>query len=256
MNLPYLAPNAGELFDQAPEDIQDLIAGGEVNNATVVLGKIYKLPVSQYVDLSNIISFIMVGAIKPEDAVRALMDTFGLPEDQAISLAKDMDTSILEKARIQVLGKPATDMVTLTFPEGRSPDELRKEILDTTKRESVFVKPDEKKDAFSALQNPQATQAAKKNVFAPAGSRTQLLEQLQMLDTIPSDDEIAERLKKIQEQIGAMSDKDERALESPIALSEVMSGGEEKVAEPKTMPATYSKAPTQYNVDPYREVVE
>ena len=254
MDTPsYIATNLEELFDKAPKDIQDLIYGDTVNNATATLGKIYRIPVSSYVALSNIISFIMIGALKPEDAVRAIVDILGLSQEDAQKLAEDMEKSILEKARISLLGKSPKDMVTLTFQEGRSEDDLRKEIMDTTKKESVFAQRDEAKEAV--MVTPSAT-SPKKNVFAPAGSRTQLLEQLQVLDTIPNDEEIAERLKKIQEQISGISAQEDRSLESSVALQEFMPKGESSVAQPETQAATYSKAPTKYNVDPYREVAE
>lgn len=252
MNPSYIAKNLDELFDSCPLDIQELIYGGEVNSATAVLGKIYALPVGKYTVLANIITFIMIGALKPEDVLQALVDMLGVTEDEAFRLAQDMEKSILEKARIKILGKSSEDMVTLTFGEGRTPDDLRKEILDTTKKESVFAEADASKEMV--METPTPT-SSKKNVFAPAGSRTQLLEQLQMLDTIPNDAEIETRLQKIREQISGMSPQEE-ASQPKAPLANFMSQGDGSVTVPEQKPATYSRAPTQYNVDPYREVVE
>jgi hypothetical protein len=250
----YIAYDIDDLLEQAPPDIQELISGTEVNNATAILGKLYKIPVSSYVALSNIISFILIGALKPEDAVRAIVDILELPEEEAYKLAADLDKTILEKARISILGKSPKDMVTLTFQEGRSPNELRKEILDTTKHEAVPIStpPVPIETISTPLPPPPIAEPAKKTAIA--GSRSQLLEQLQILDAIPDDEEITQRLKKIQEQITGMTVPDERALEPKVALQEFMpKEGEEGAVAAESKSASYSKAPTQYNVDPYRE---
>ena len=125
-------------------------------------------------------------------------------------------------------------------------EELRKEILDTTKRPEVKV------------DIPVDTSQKIQQVNLQPGSRSQLLEQLQVLETIPNDDEVEERLNKIKEQIASIDSKgDERALDSNIALQEFMFGEEgNTVAKASTKSATYSTAPTKYNVDPYREIGE
>ena len=253
-NPSYIATNQDDLFDQSPADIQELIHGDEVNNVTAILGKLYKVPVSSYIALSNIISFILIGALKPTDVVRAIVDILSLSEEDAYKLAADLDKTILEKARISILGKSPKDMVTLTFQEGRSPDELRKEILDTTKREPAPVS-NQNQPSIPATVSPAPSPA--KKATAVVGSRSQLLEQLQILDTIPNDEEVSERLKKIQEQISGIEAKDERALDSNIALQEFMPhAGDDKAVEAEAQTASYSKAPTKYNIDPYREASE
>lgn len=243
-NPSYIANNIEELIAAAPEETKQLIVGDAVNSATATLGKIYKIPVSSFVALENIIVFILIGALKPEDVLRAIKDLLGLSDEDSYLLARDMEKSILEKARVKILGKPETDMVTLTFPEGRSPEDLRKELLDTTKRTPDPVPEHPKKPVAKSVVTP--------------GSRPQLLEQLQVLDTIPKDEEIAERLKKIQEQIAGMKENESRDLESPVALQEFMPQNEvAPIPTPQEeQPATYSRAPTHYNVDPYREVAE
>lgn len=267
----YIAKNIDDLLDEAPPYIQELLESDEIGKTVVVLGKIYKIPVDAYVNLSNIISFILIGALKPEDVTRALTELVKVTPEDAVKLAQDLDKSILEKARIKILGKAPTEMVELTFKEGRSAEDLRKEILDTTKRESALVKeqsssPLPKDTAAPAPAEtpvppavaevpPSATETAEKTNLA--GSRSQLLEQLRVLDDIPDDEEITARLAKIQEQIASIDKKDSSLLEPKIPLQNFMFG--EKAAdlvEPDTRPATYSKAPTKYNVDPYREQVE
>lgn len=249
MNPSYIAKNQDELFDKASVDIQQLIEGGEVNNATAILGKAYDIPVSSYVALSNIISFILIGALKPENVVTAIVDILKLPQDQAFKLAEDLDKSILEKARVKILGKPEEDVVTLSFPEEGSKDELRKEILDTTKRESGFVKDQ---------SAPQENTEQKKESYMSPGSHTQLLEQLQLIGQIPDDEEINSRLNSIKEQMAVIDSKSKNSLDSTnIPKANYLFGDKgTEIAPVEGKTSSYSKAPTKYNVDPYREIAE
>ena len=83
-----------------------------------------------------------------------------------------------------------------------------------------------------------------------------MLEQLQLLDSIPNDEEIGTRLEHIKEQLAALNTEESPELENRVALQEFMFG--EKGAtqvEAAEKSATYSKAPVKYNVDPYRETV-
>ena len=247
MNPSYIAANQDELFDKASPDIQGLILGEEVNTTTAILGKVYKIPVSSYVALENIISFILIGALQPKDVVHAIQDILELPEEEAYKLAQDLEKTILEKARIKILGKGTEDMVTLSFPGQQRPAaELRKEILDTTNREP----------ASPVVTTPPTP---RKPLVLTPGSRAQLLEQLQILGSIPSDEEVETRLSHIKDQIASIdSSAPTNELESPIALQEFMFGekGMAVVDANKPQTATYSKAPTQYNVDPYRELAQ
>jgi hypothetical protein len=245
MAFSYIAKNLDELFEKSPPEIQAILDSGEVDTTTAILGKVYKIPVSSYLALSNLISFILIGALQPENVLQAFEEMLSLTPDDAYKLAQDLDKSILEKARIKILGKTDKDMVTLSFVEGRTPDELRKEILDTTKRESAITK-------------EQVTEPTPRKPFViTPGSRSQLIDQLQILDAIPNDEEIAARLSHIQEQIAGIDKKDSRALDSNVPLEKFMLGAKsDEVAPPpkEEKAATYSRAPTKYNVDPYREV--
>ncbi len=245
MSTHYIADNSKELFEQAPDSIKSLIKGGEVNDAAKALGAKYNIQIGFYQRLSNIISFTIIGAIQPNDVVLAIVDGLKLSEEEATSLAKDMESTILEKARSITLGKEEPDTVVLKFEGQRSPDELRKEILDTTKRESALV-------------IPQTSGVPKKPTAAAPGSRSQLLEQLQILSAIPNDAEVEERLGKIQEQINSIKKKeDDNLLDSKIALKSFMFGEKGKeVVEAKVKTATYSAPPTHYNLDPYRELTD
>lgn len=248
MNESYIITNKEELkvlFEQSPSEIKILIKGGEVKKASITLGQLYKLPIGNYTALSNIITCILIGALEPKNVVLALKDLVELSEEDATKLAQDLEKSILEKARTLTLGKSADGVAVLEFKGEKSPDELRKEILDTTKRES-------------ALMKPQSTPTPKKNSTVTPGSRSQLLEQLQILGAIPNDEEVEKRLSHIQEQISSIKKVEEsNTLESNIALKSFMFGEQGTATAPAVLKtATYSVAPTRYNLDPYREISE
>jgi hypothetical protein len=245
MSTPsYIANNLDELFEKASVEIQDLISDGEIEEATKTLSAAYKIDTAHQTPLSNIISFILIGAIDGDDVVQALQDLVEVSLDDAIHIATDLEHGILEKAHISLLKKSDGAIATLEFQGDKSKTELRKEILDTTKRESALAK--------SPVEG-----AAKKPMVIKPGSRSQLLEQLQVLGTIPNDEEIASRLSHIQEQITALKKEEEdSSLNSRIALKSFMFGEKGKATADPTIKTTYSVPPTRYTVDPYREVDE
>lgn len=245
----YILTNQKELFGLAPDEIKALIKGGEVTATTQALGKIHNIPVGMYIRLSNIISFVLIGALQPTDVVQALQDMIEMAPETATLLAEDLEHTIFEKARVILLGKDEAGVKTLTFEGEGSKEELRKAIMDTTKRDSAITK---------SPVTIGAPDAKKPTVVLTPGSRSQLLEQLQILGNIPNDEEIEARLKNIHEQIDSIKKEEEdNTLKSNIALKSFMFGEKGKdVADPRIQVATYSGAPTEYNVDPYRELAE
>ncbi len=240
----YISTNIDELVDQAPDNILDILAGDDIPQTTVILSSNYGIPVGKQELLSDIITYILIGALQPEDVVKAIVEMLELSEEEAIHLAEDLEQSILEKARVSVVKKEG-DIKKLEFQGERTKEELRAEIMDTTKRES-------------GINKSQAAKDAKKTTVITPGSRSQLMEQLQVIGSIPDDEEISERLKHIQEQIASIKKVEEdNSLESNIALKSFMFGdkGKETVS-PTNRPATYSVAPKEYNVDPYREIAD
>lgn len=233
------------LIDQASTEVQTLITGDDIGRTVAILGKLYGLPISSYILFENIITLTLLGAIPPTDVVSAIIEDLHLEEDKAFKMAQDLEKSIFEKARIAILGKPSTDLVTLTFEGEGNKEELRKKIMDTTKRDSGFTK-------------NQSTGVSKKGLIITPGSRSQLLEQLQVLDAIPDDDEVAARLHHIREQIQALEDKKGGDGLQISPEDDALIFGEKGNAPVDPIPkaASYSRAPTRYNVDPYREIAD
>lgn len=246
MSLPsYIASNLDELLDNAPDSTLELIASGEIEEATMTLAANYDIPVGNQQPLSDLISYILIGALQPSDAVKAIQEMVGVDNDTAIKIATDLEHSVLEHARVSLLNKNGEEVKTLEYQGQKTKEELRKEIMDTTKRES-------------GINKDQSGKPGKKTTVIAPGSRSQLLEQLQVIGSIPDDEEINERLKHIQEQISSIKKQEEdNTLHSNIALKSFMFGEKGKEAVTPTLrPATYSVAPNKYNVDPYREMAE
>lgn len=245
MTIPtYIATNPDELFEKASVEIQDLIGSGEVESTVATLSTTYKVPEELQTSLSNIISFILIGAIKSDDVVQALQDLVNVAPDTAIAIATDLEHGILEKAHMSLLKKETGAIATLEFQGEKSKEDLRKALLDTTKRESALTK------------SPLPAGAKKLPIVLTSGSRSQLLEQLNVLGTIPNDEEITERLSHIQAQIIALKKQEEdSSLDSKIALKSFMFGEKGKAtADSSVNKTTYSVPPTRYTLDPYREV--
>ena len=233
------------LFEKATPAVQELLLSDEVNKASAILGKLYSLPISKYLPLKNVITLLLLGAIEPKDAVSSLQTSLELDEDTAFKLATDLDKTILQKARVALMGEDVGEVKVLKVGENieEKKEELRKVILDTTKRESAIVKP------------PIKPGEKRPKKILVQGSRSQLVEQLNILGTIPDDDEIKARLEHIRSQI-QVPVEEEPPKPIPKELENMLSGGGQTVVVPKTRVATYSTAPTSYNIDPYREVAE
>ena len=123
------------LFAQANKEVQVYLLSNELDNAIAVLGKIHTLQIGKYLPLKNIITLILLGAIDPKEAVSHIQTSCELGEDEAYTLAKDLDETIFQKVRLSIIGKSTEDVKQLILTDSTpSKDELRKEILDTTKR--------------------------------------------------------------------------------------------------------------------------
>ncbi len=240
----YSNINIKELVGQASDHVLEVIGSGEIGKVTVTVASQYDIPVGRQVALSNVITYVLLGAVLPDDVVQALVDLVEVDETTATKIAQDLNTSLFQKVRNLVLNQ-GEEVKNLEYSGEKTKEELRKEIMDTTKRES-------------GLNKPQSSPQTKKTTVLAPGSRSQLLEQLQVIGSIPDDEEISERLKHIQEQISSIKkQEDDNTLKSNIALKSFMFGEKGKEAVTPTLrPATYSVAPKEYNVDPYREMPE
>lgn len=261
MNPTYIQGDPYELLETASPFIKELFTDGVPDAKASEIGESLKLPVESYNALSNLISFVLVGAIAPENIHKALLELVGVTEEEAVLVEKALEASVLQKVREVTLGKTTEKdaVATLTFKKEdastKKTAELRSEILDTTKRDQPKPKGEVSKDP--------------KGPPSPAsGSRNQLMEQLQLLGTIPNDEEVESRLKKIQDQIANLKVKEETITITENGETKEVTTVTNKVkmydfgensgrtVQARVKTATYSAAPTHYNVDPYREVAE
>ena len=246
----YIATNIGELYKSTPPHIIELINDNETRISVITLSNAYNIPENNRTALSNIILFILIEALQPANVIQALQELVEVSSEDAMKIATDLENGILKKANIPLFKKAEEEIKTLDFTGVASASELRQQILEKTKRDSGLLK----SQTIPVGQSKNTPD--KKLVILKPGSRTQLLEQLQILGTIPNDDEISVRLAHIQEQISLMKKEEEdTSLESKIALKSFMFGEKGKaVADAAVSKATYSVPPTKYNVDPYREI--
>ena len=234
-----------ELFEQSDPEIKKIIQGDELDKITTSLGELHKISIDNYVPLKNIIVLVLLGALHPEDIVSSLKESLQIDETSARSISSDLDKTIFEKVRTSYVDKEEKNdgIKNITVGEKTEKDALREQIVDKTKRESAITK--------SPIKNLPPT---KKTIVQ--GSRNQLLEQLQILESIPKDEDVEARLKHIKDQIETIDGAKEEQRSLSQEASEIIAKVGETVMNPETKAATYSKAPTHYNVDPYREVAE
>jgi hypothetical protein len=256
-----------QLFSQAPKEVQDYFLAGEIDSAVAILGKIHKLPIGSYLGLKNVITLVLLGVVEPEKTSETIETHCGITRDVADALTQDIDRAIFEKVRISVLGKktPGVKQLLVTNSEEPHKIDLRKELLDTTHLGSNNTDaatkgsgvPDTATDKVAQGVFGSSRIGSTRTITLQPGSRSQLLEQLHMLETIPNDEEVEARLTTIKEQIASIESK-KAATQEQVSISaekdQSVEDSKAYIVSAKEHPATYSKAPTSYNVDPYREI--
>ncbi len=247
-----------ELFRLANPQVQTYLASNDLDGAVAILGKLHKLPVGSYLPLKNTITLILLGAIIPAQAVESIEKNCRISVDEAYAIAQDLEETIFQKVRLSILGDTTTQVKQIKLSDTISEDDLRKEILDTTHREpvpktaAIETNPEE---PLTEEQKVTPATTTPKTVLTP-GTRSQLLEQLQVLETIPNDEEIEARLNHIKEQITSIESSARESTPTAVAVSLGLQEHAGETVAPKAKTASYSKAPTEYNIDPYREVAE
>ena len=242
-------PKILEAFDNAPQVIKDLILNKEEEASAVWLGEKYKLHIDSLVHLKDLIVLILLGQISTEEVFTVMTKELKIDDITAYSIAEDLDKTIFQKARIAVLGKelakPKDEVKTIKLGENgdSNKENLREQITNINKRD-----PTANRATFGKFDD------GKKLIVN--GSRDQLMEQLEILGTIPTDDFVEGRLKDIKEKIGSINKKIEEQSEITDTAKEFFDEVGNMVVEPTPRVAPYSKAPIHYNVDPYRELSE
>ena len=234
-----------DAFAQAPQAIQKMILGKEVDDATMSIGFVYKIPINLHTHLKDIIILILLGIILPGEVVDTLKKELHVDETTAYKMAVDLDKSILQSTRIKLMGDDyiKDGVKKIKVGDTTSKEELRSQIMDQTKKES----------AINKSPTEGQTPLKKKPV---SGSRNQLIEQLQILQSITNSEEVEARLNHIKEQVASIDKKEEIKRTLTKKAEESINQLGDNLVIPHGKVATYSRAPTHYNVDPYREMAE
>lgn len=242
-----MEPNIGEQLHeyllQSPPEVQEILLSDDLDTTATVLGKLYKLPIDKFVVLKNVITFILLGIIKPEEVMEEIQKNFSFERETARSLAKDLDASILQKTRIKLSEVEENEVKTLQVKNSNptTTDVLREEIMSRTRMESAINKTPNEVLTMPTQERPIITPMA--------GSHDQLLEQLEILGNVPKDEEVEARLSKIRLQV-----------EDIQKSTTVAEKKEDEIQEADAIAFASSPHPPifpkEYGVDPYREMAD
>lgn len=100
-----------ERFQNLPIDFQQALSGFDYDHRLGVIHKKYKLHIDQSVSLEKIMSDIIFGDQRSLELTTAIAEELRLPREQAIEIALDLNTTILEpiKSAIREIQNKETD---------------------------------------------------------------------------------------------------------------------------------------------------
>ena len=178
--------NVSELqdyFANAEPEIKVFLASDELEKSVAVLGESHGLQISKYLALQNVVTLLLIGALKPEGAVDSLKEHLEITDSAAYLLAKDIDASILQKVRMSIFGKTEGEIKEIKLG---NPDEKRESLRAQIAQEiNKNPTPPEKDDSRKV----------------PTMSRNDLMEQLGLLEKIPNDEDVEKRMAIIKDQL-------------------------------------------------------
>lgn len=236
-----------QAFNDSPKEVQGIILGNELNDLALSLSEKYKIHTDLIVHFKDIVILLLVGIMKPEEAFSSLKEHLALDDETTTGLLQDLDQNVFQKVRLSLLGKKTSKdeikIITLGNKDVAQKEDLREQIANTTRRMPVQTK-----TPLDDFTN------AKKSIIN--GTRTQLLEQIEILEAIPSDEAVEERLNNIKEKLTSINEKMEEGRKVKDEAKEFFAELGDKIADNTPKVASYSKAPTKYNIDPYRELAE
>jgi hypothetical protein len=264
------------LLENSSDAVRSVILDGHIDESVLALSTTYHLNVDESVTLKNTVLLTLLGLIPTSEFKQDLAKDIHLDDETLSKLVKDVDTGIFEKARIKLFGEEyeeGHEVKKLTLGNEESKDALREQILANTDRDSAIktspikidqsVIPKKEEESVPDLvpldklvkQGPtppppppeeEKKQTDEDSPVLPA-SRSELLERLNVLQSIPNSEEVEERVAKIKAQIEHIEEQ-KQAEEKEADIQYSLTSMKEK-ANRKLFPKTYS-------VDPYREIPE
>lgn len=276
------------LLDNTTDAVRSVVLDGHLDEEVIVLMNTYNLSIDESVSLKNTILLTLLGVIPTTDVKKDLAKDLKLDEASLKKLIKDVDTGIFEKARIKLFGEEyeeGQEVKKLSLGKEESDDALREQIMANTDRDSAIKtspldalkkKKEEKKGVDKneeaivplvdlvksgptkeptpptkeELQAKLAEEEAKKKDTSPVlpGSRSELLEKLNVLQSIPNTEQVSERVASIRAQIAHS--------EEELAEEERKADIEYARISLKSENADKNIYPTSYSIDPYRETAD
>jgi hypothetical protein len=234
-----------ELFKTAPNEIKEVILSDELNNAANNISENYKININLITDLKNIIILSLLGEITPENLALELKNKLFIGDEEVEQIIKYLDQSIFEKARLSIGTSQKKETVT---------EKKQTEI----KEIKLSYDPVKEKLREQLMSHPLPKSNISKNEEIGEGSRDKLLEKLKVLEEIPNNEAVLNRLDAINKQIEEIKNKEaeEIGVEINETKAEEIKEEGETIVENKPKTAPYSKPPVSYNIDPYREAVD
>ncbi len=223
------------LLETAPEEVRGVILNGDINSSIASLSVIYHLTIDEATAIQNTIVLTLLGIIPVAEVEGEITKHTSLSEPDRKNLLKDIDVGIFEKARVKLFGEEIEkgyEVRNLSVGEEKSKDELRAQIMSHADRTPPAVSVPVK--TTDVPPSPPAAPSLPR-------SRDELLERMDVLNTIPKTEQVEERLAKIQAQ-SQVTRKVEQEEQKEVPLPEPLPEIKEKVVFPE-----------EYNVDPYRE---
>ena len=109
----------GKIYPTLPPEIKELLQAGERQDKTVAIGKKYELTKVEIGLLSQVVTAILTGLLKPNLFVPAICNFLSIPVETAILIAQDINHDIFAEVKDALseihLGKKMSE---ITVPDG------------------------------------------------------------------------------------------------------------------------------------------
>lgn len=211
-----------EGYVDASDEVADFIISQNLDSKVATLGKVYNVPLDGFLDLKNIIIYVLLNIYNKQDYLDAVSEIGVTPSNSEIMFG-DIYKNIIEPL------SPNKDVVNLKV---------------------VTEKPVEGGDTLNPVFSEYKSDGGGSFKSTPNrnfrnGTRLEMLDKLNILSEVPDDRAVEERLTKIREYTELAKQKKELELttERPI-----------EIAPNTPRPASSSHPPITYSVDPYREI--
>ncbi len=89
----------GKVFPTLPLEIQELLQAGERQDKTAIIGKKYGLNRVETGMLSQVVTAVLVGLLKPNLFVPAIVDFLGTSRETAVLIAQDINRDIFNSVK-------------------------------------------------------------------------------------------------------------------------------------------------------------